>query len=255
MKQVALGNLTLSKILCGTNPFYGHAAFSAARRAEYMLRFDDAAIERVIQRCLDLGVNAVETSANERITAIVARLRECRPAPIHMVGSTRIDETSDLKSHAAKLAFLLEQRVDICVIHAQFVDRPRRGEEIRGLRDMVERIHGAGLLAAISTHRVETVELCERRNYGLDAYLFPLNLMGFAYAGYTGRETARERADLVRGVAKPFILIKTLAAGRIPPREGLQFIAENSKPNDVVSIGFGSEHEVAECLELAEAYF
>jgi hypothetical protein len=47
-------------------------------------------------------------------------------------------------------------------------------------------------------------------------------------------------------------LIKTLGAGRIPPGEGLQFIAENAKANDLVSVGFGAVDEVTESVELAE---
>jgi hypothetical protein len=62
----------------------------------------------------------------------------------------------------------------------------------------------------------------------------------------------RERVHLVQNTPKPFILIKTLGAGRIPPDEGLQFVSENAKPSDLVSVGFGSEDEVSEAVELVE---
>jgi len=255
MKQVSIGDLAFSKIICGANPFYGHSHFSEARDAEYSGRFDDEMIERTIQRCISLGINAVESSANERIISILSRLRERNPEPIHFMGSTRIDETSENKSHQKKLTYLIGNRADVCVIHAQFVDRPRKGDPIGGLARLVDMIHDAGLLAGISTHRVETVELCENQGYGIDTYLFPLNLSGFVYPGYEGTETVQERVDVVRHTPKPFVLIKTLGAGRIPPDEGLQFIAENAKPEDLVSIGFGTEDEVSESVELAEKLF
>jgi len=255
MKQISIGNLVFSKIICGTNPFYGHSHFSEARNAEYLGRFDDETIERTIQCCINLGINTVESSANERIVSILSRLRQKNPEPIHFVGSTRIDETSDVKSHQQKLLFLIENRVDICVVHAQYVDRPRKGDSIGGLDRLIEKIHDVGLLAGISTHRVETVELCERQGYGVDTYLFPLNVSGFVYPGFEGTDTVQERIDIVRNPPKPFILIKTLGAGRIPPDEGLQFIAENAKPEDMVSIGFGTEEEVSESVALAEDLF
>ncbi|MCX7047873.1 MAG: hypothetical protein NTX50_20605 [Candidatus Sumerlaeota bacterium] len=255
MKQVTIGNLTFSKVLCGTNAFWGRSHFSEARSAEYRGRFDDETIAQTIQHCIGLGVNTVESCANERIVSILSRLRERNPAPIHFVGNTRIDETSEMKSHQQKLSFLIERRADICVIHAQYVDRPRKGDSIGGLAQLIEKIHEAGLLAGISTHRVETIELCERQNYGIDAYLFPLNLTGFVYPGFEGKDTVQDRVNIVRGVAKPFILLKALAAGRIPPDEGLQFVAENSKPNDLVSIGFGGVGEVDESLQFIEKYF
>ena len=255
MKQVTIGNLTFSKVLCGTNAFWGHSHFSAARNAEYLARFDDKTIERTIRHCIDLGVNTIESCANERIVSILSRLRKSNPTPIHFVGSTRIDATSETKSHQQKLSFLIENRADICVVHAQYVDRPRKGDSIGGLKELTDKIHEAGLLAGISTHLVETIELCERQNYGIDTYLFPLNLSGFVYPGFKEKDTVQARVNIVRGVGKPFILIKALAAGRIPPDEGLHFIAENSKPNDLVSLGFGGTGEITESLQFIEKYF
>ena len=255
MKQIAIGHLNVSKIICGANPFYGHSHFSEARNAEYLSRFDDETIARTIQRCISLGINAVESCANERIVAILSRLRQKTAEPLHFVGSTRVDETSDMKSHPQKLSFLIENRAEVCVVHAQYVDRPRRHDSIGGLARLIEKIHDADLLAGVSTHRVDTVALCERQGCGVDTYLFPLNLFGFVYPGYEGTESVQERIDLVRGVPKPFILIKALGAGRIPPDEGLQFIAENAKPNDLVSLGFGTEDEVSESVALADKLF
>lgn len=255
MKQVLIGDVGFSKVLCGTNQFYGHSHFSEARNVEYLARFNDEMIARTIQHCIDFGVNAVESSANERIISILSTLRERTHEPIRFVGSTRIDETSGIRSHQEKLSFLIANRADICVIHSQYVDRQSKGDSVAGLEQMVAMIHAAGLLAGISTHKVETIELCEKRNYGIDTYLFPLNLSGFVYPGYKGQETVQDRVAIIRGVSKPFILIKVLAAGRIPPAEGLPFVAENAKPNDLISLGFGTENEVSESLKLIDKLF
>ena len=255
IKQVTIGDLTVSKVICGANAFYGHSHFSEARNAEYLDRFDDAAIERTLQRCIDVGMNMLESTANKRIVSILSRLREKNSGSFHYAGSTRIDETSEIKSHQKKLSFLIENQAQVCVIHSQFVDRPRTGADIKGLPRLLRQIHDAGLLAAISTHQVATVELCERQGYEIDIYQFPLNLTGFVYPGYKGTESVQERIDLVRNTPKPFILIKTLGAGRIPPDEALQFVAEHAKPGDVLAIGFGTEDEVSETAEFAEKLF
>lgn len=57
MKQVAIGSLSFSRIICGANPFYGHSHFSEARNAEYLSRFDDETIERMIQRGKNPGTD------------------------------------------------------------------------------------------------------------------------------------------------------------------------------------------------------
>jgi hypothetical protein len=159
-----------------------------------------------------------------------------------------------MRSHQQKLRFLIENRADICVIHAQFVDRPRATEEIRGLRQFVQRIHDAGLIAGISTHRVSTVKLCEDHDYGIDVYLFPLNMTGFVYPGYEGSDSVAERIRIIQSTPKTFILMKTLGAGRIPPTEGLRFVLENSKPSDIITLGLGSVEEAEESLSFVQEY-
>jgi predicted TIM-barrel fold metal-dependent hydrolase len=252
MKNILIKEKQFSKVICGTNAFYARSHFSEARDTEYRTRFDDDYIEKVIVRCTEFGVNAVESSANERIHQIIADLR--RQHPIHFIGSTRIDKTSSMTSHQQKLKFLIDNRADICVIHAQFVDRPRATEEIRGLRHFVERIHDAGLIAGISTHRVSTVELCEDHDYGIDVYLFPLNMTGFVYPGYEGSDSVAERIRIIQSTPKTFILMKTLGAGRIPPIEGLRFVLENSKPSDIITLGLGSVEEAEESLSFVQEY-
>jgi hypothetical protein len=253
MQQVLVRGKPFSKVVCGTNAFYGRSHFSEARDMEYRSRCDDDCIKSVIARCLEYGVNTVESSANERIIRIISELRREVRAPIHFIGSTRIDKTSAMRSHQQKFRFLIENRADICVVHSQFVDRPRATEEIRGLREFTERTHEAGLIAGVSTHRVSTVELCEAHDYGIDVYLFPLNLQGFVYPGYDGDESVADRVRIVQNTPKPFILMKILAAGRIPPSEGLQFALETAKPGDIVTLGLSSVEEAEESLSLALA--
>ena len=82
-----------------------------------------------------------------------------------------------------------------------------------------------------------------------------LNLSGFVYPGYEGAETVQDRIKTVQETPKPFVLIKTLGAGRIPPDEALQFVAENAKPSDLISMGFGTVEEAEESIQLIDEYF
>jgi len=253
VKYINIQGRSFSKIMCGTNAFYGRSHFSEARSAEYEQRSTDTYIEQVIRVCMGHGINALESCANERIQGIVQHLRDTGQSPLYFVGNTRIDHTSAMKSHQQKLAYLLEHCAEICVIHSQFVDRPCTEDDIKGLRPMLDKIHQAGLLAGISTHRISTVEFCEEHEYPIDVYLFPLNLTGFVYEEYDGHETVAERIKLVNACPKPMILMKALAAGRIPPAEGLPFVLANSKPNDLLSLGLSSIEEAEESLAIIES--
>ena len=255
MISIDIGGRKFSKAFCGTNAFYGRSHFSLARDKEYQERFDDKNIFKAIECCMKWGINTVETSANEKIEQIITSLKNKHQCVLHCVGSTRIDETSTMKSHHQKLDFLINHKTTICVVHAQLTDNAREDNAMPWLPEMLDKIHAAGLLAGISTHTVNTVELCEKHGYPIDTYLFPLNCTGFVNAEYKGTESVKERVDLVKGISKPFILIKTLGAGRIPPDEGLSFMAENTKPNDIISLGFGSEAEIEETMSIFAKYF
>jgi hypothetical protein len=251
METVSIGNKQFSKLICGTNAFYGMSHFSHARDCEYKTRFTDNYLEKVISFCIDNGVNAVETSANERIWNIFDNIG--RNKELLKIGSTRIDETSQMKSHHGKLKYLIEKKADVCVIHARYVERPSPTDEIKGLQMLIDKIRDANLLVGISAHKIATIELCEKK-YDIDTYLFPLNSIGFVYPGYDGGESVNDRISLVKNTDKPFILMKTLAAGRIAPAEGLQFTLENSKKSDVISLGIGSVEEAEESIKLVNKY-
>ena len=202
MKTVTIGDKQFSKMICGTNAIYARSHFSIARDQEYRGRFTDDYLEETINFCIDNGINSVETSANERIWDIFDRIRIEKN--LLTIGSTRIDDTSLLKSHQAKLKFLIEKRADMCVIHSQFVERPTSNNEIKGLQRLIDKIRESDLLVGISAHQILTIELCEKK-YNIDAYLFPLNSTGFVYPGYKGNESASDRIATVKGINKPFI--------------------------------------------------
>jgi hypothetical protein len=251
MNTVRIGNKSFSKIICGTNAFYARSHFSDARDSEYKTRFTDDYIENTINYCIDNGINTVETSANERIWNIFEKIRENKN--LLTIGSTRVDETSQVKSHQAKLKFLINNKSDICVIHSQFIERPTSINEIKGLQKLIDKIRGANLIVGVSAHKISVIELCEKK-YDIDTYLFPLNPTGFVYPGYDGKESANDRISLVKNTEKPFILMKTLGAGRIPPTEGLYFALENSKKSDAITVGFGSIEEVTESIDIINKY-
>ncbi|MCP4902056.1 MAG: hypothetical protein GY906_34250 [bacterium] len=250
MQTVSVKGRDFSKVVLGTNAIYGRSHFSDARSKEYEQRCTDDYITRLIEMCMKFGVNTVESSANERISRLMSELEHKHSQRLRFIGNTRKDKTSAM-GHQEKFDSLIASEADICVVHAQFVDRPRRSDTIGGLQRLVDQIHAAGLLAGISTHRISTVELCEEQDYGIDAYLFPLNETGFVYPGYDGNETPTQRIETIKNTPKPFVLMKTLGAGRIPPADGLAFALDNSKESDIITLGLGSIEEAEESLSLA----
>jgi len=83
--------------------------------------------------------------------------------------------------------------------------------------------------------------------------MFPMNMLGFVYPEYEGNETVKERIDLIKSVNKQFIIMKALAAGRIPPSDGLKYVLDNIKENDIITLGLGSIEEANESIDIVNS--
>ena len=83
--MITIGGLQFSKVICGTNAFYGRSHFSLARDAEYKEHYDDKTIEKAVESCMKWGINTIETSANERIEKIITLLRNKHQCTLHCI--------------------------------------------------------------------------------------------------------------------------------------------------------------------------
>ena len=108
MKYININNIKFSKIICGTNSIYGRSHFSEARDIEYKTRFNDQSILSILRHCYQNGINTIESSANEKIASMISTIKKETQDNLNFIGTTRIDETSLMKSHNKKLEYLLE---------------------------------------------------------------------------------------------------------------------------------------------------
>ena len=89
MKTVTIHGKRFSKVVLGTNAIYGRSHFSDARSKEYEQRCTDEYISLLLETCMRFGVNAVESSANERIQRILLDLGRKRSDAPRFIGNTR----------------------------------------------------------------------------------------------------------------------------------------------------------------------
>ena len=105
------------------------------------------------------------------------------------------------------------------------------------------------MIPGVSTHRPETVVVCDTRPYDVETYIQILNVAGFLMPVETDW-----CARVVRNAERPVLCIKPLAAGRVLPPTGFKWSYDNCKPEDAVVAGFMSPEEVNEdidiCLEI-----
>jgi hypothetical protein len=246
MPVTSIGGIEVSRVICGSNTFFGYSHFSAARDNWLKRYFDIPRIVEVIAKCAEFGVNAVVSGPVPAMHEAIQELE--RQTGHHMVwlctpGMGNEDITGGLK-------WCADHGAEFCLPHTSWTDIRLNvaKNEIEGLAPVLEQIRNLGMVPGLSTHRPEVIVVGDSAGYDVETYIQPFNVVGFLCAVETDWV-----ARIIRNTPKPVVCIKPLAAGRVMPEPGLGFVFRNNKPIDPVAIGFLSPEEAEEDIKLALA--
>jgi len=247
MPTTSIGGLQVSRLVLGSNPFFGFSHKSAAQDTWLKRYFTDERIYEIMLVCAQLGINLFVSSPQPRFAALRRRLEQ--ETGFHMNWAC----TPGCGSHdqmQQEMDTLVEWGVEICLPHTSWTEANLRvGErEVAGMEQMCKEIRQRGMIPGSSTHRPEVLPIAAERGYDLETFILPLNVLGFLCpfeVEWQGR--------IIRQCPKPVIVIKPLAAGRLTPEPGLTFVYQHIKPEDTVAIGVLSPEELREDAALALA--
>lgn len=244
MPMTSIGGLEVSRIVCGSNTFFGYSHFSAARDQWLKNYFDIPRIVEVMAKCADFGVNCVISAPDPRMHEAIVELE--RQTSHHMVWMCTPWAPEQDISEGIK--WCADHGAEICLPHTSWTDARLNiaKNEIDGLSPALELIRSLGMKTGLSTHRPEVIVVGDSAGYDIDTYVQPFNVAGFLCSVETDWV-----ARVIRNTPKPVVCIKPLAAGRVMPEPGLGFVFRNNKPIDTVAIGFLSPEEAEEDIKIA----
>ena len=121
-------------------------------------------------------------------------------------------------------------------------------QRIAGMEEITEKIRSLGMIPGLSTHRPETVKVADAAGYDVATYIQLYNSFVFLLPVETDWA-----ARIINDTPKPVICIKPLAAGRILPPTGFNFVYNSIKPTDTVCIGLLSPEEAQEDIALVRS--
>jgi hypothetical protein len=111
----------------------------------------------------------------------------------------------------------------------------------------VEAAKDVGLPAGVGAHRLETIKCCEKHDIPADYYVKTLHSADYPSVdiGHDNRwsYTPDETIEYMRGVKKPWIAFKVMAAGALTPREGFTYAFENGADFSLAGM---FDYEIAE---------
>lgn len=242
-----IGDYKISKLICGTNSFLGFSHFSYAKDTFLKRYFTIEKIAEVMKACLEKGINAFLGPADPKLASVRKMVEEETGQRMIWVSTTYGHK--DREKQAEEIRWLAQQKAELCLIHASYTDSHLISGEnrIEGIEELLSLIREGGMIPGLSTHRPDTLPSAEAGGYDVECYILPLNVAGFLCAVETNWQ-----AQIIRQTPKPVMIIKPLASGRLMPYEALSYVLANSKPNDLIAIGFMNKEEVEEDVEIVE---
>jgi hypothetical protein len=264
LPRVKFGDVEITKLIIGSNPFYGYAHFNpilGAMMRDWMTQ--DRRIE-VLKRAEAAGINTWQVHYNDPVIEDFKRYRaEGGRMNWLLLADFGLMKDWKLLPEVARLG-----PIGIAH-HGNRTDERFRAGEMHIVRDFVKAVHDAGLPAGVSTHNPKVVEYVEEHGWNNDFYMTCMYWVtrtaedarrefGEAHLGEPYYERDPERmCRMVRATRKTCFAFKLLAAGRNinSPKHverAIGYVLSNIKPQDAVIVGMFPKYtdEVRDNAEL-----
>jgi hypothetical protein len=238
MPSIQLGDLQVSRLILGSNPFFGFAHGNPqAKPPEMKQWYTPQRIMAVLDQAADHGITAVWTPCYDEWVELWNRYQDQGgKLKIWIAQPDHLPMEREIKTavqHGAKAIAIQGIRID---------DRIREGkwDVIRG---WLELIKSHGLPAGMATHRANTHLEAEDRGLPTDFYHQTL----YRPDNYV-KPGLEESLAVIEKLAKPVVAYKVLGAGRILPQDTLPYVFKRLKRKDGICLGMfpKSRDEIAE---------
>ena len=139
-------------------------------------------------------------------------------------------------------------RATFCMPHQSTTDAMlyRCTRTIRKMDQLCAAIRSFGMIPGLSTHMPESVTYADESGLDVETYIQLYNSMGFLM---------QLEVDWVQRIIShahhPVMTIKPFAAGQVRPLQGLTFVWNTIRPQDMVTVGTMSPREAEEVVELS----
>lgn len=238
LPSVRLGTLEVSRLILGSNPFWGYSHKSAALDEEMRRHHTDERIMQILDEAASCGVTAVASPPDERWRKLWTRyaagggrlgiwISQCHGNPEQML--QEIDRSIEA---GAKAVFIQGARVEEQYGKGRFDT----------LRTWIEHIREAGLPAGAAAHWPEIHPELERRDFPTDFY-YQCMYNASKSSDYSAAEREKASATIAR-IGKPVVAYKILAAGRLMAAEGFEYAFNHIRRKDGVCVGIYAKNAV-----------
>jgi hypothetical protein len=239
LPAIRLGNVSVSRLVAGSNAVSGFSHASAERSQQMLDYFTAESTKRFFASCEANGITAIVARTDP---FILRMLREHwrEGGSIRWIAQTAPEHRDPFKN----ITQAQRGGASAVYVHGGVVDRLFEAGGHEEVRKMIMHARGLGLPGGIAAHDPKNLLAAQERGFPVDFFMVCMhNVTG--YQGNQGVEQ-QERFDdedrasalsVLRRLDGPCLAYKVLAAGRKTPRQGLSDVAPALRPHDGVVMG------------------
>jgi len=248
LPQIPFGRYSLSRLICGSNPFHAGSHLSVFVNREMRSYYTPEQVLKTLRRCQEVGINCWQASGDHY--ELYRRFRG-EGGQMHYI-SLGSDDQKDPDS----LKKLKDAECIAIAHHGEVTDRLFKTGKLDQIHDYVKRVRDAGFMVGVSTHMPAVVDAVESKGWDIDFYMTCV---------YERHRSAKELEQLlgqapipvgevylpldpprmfkaIRQTKRPCLAFKILAAGRLAERkewveQAFRQTFEGIKPTDAVIVG------------------
>jgi hypothetical protein len=249
--RTAVGGVSVSRMLIGTNWFLGYSHTSAAKDKfilDYQTRKNVADILTVFYEY------GVDTMMGPPVPLLRDAMQDAEQRTGHkgiLILTPNFDPRPNARPEdGPERAFDLCRQLGaaFCLPHTCVTDRliDRMDGTIRNIGTYTKMIRARGMIPGLSTHMPEAIPFTDNNGYDIETYIQIYNALGFLM-----QVEVDWVMRLIRNAKKPVMTIKPMAAGRLLPPVGLAFSWATIRDRDMVTVGTTTPDEARECVEIS----
>jgi len=244
MPCVPFGKYSLSRLVCGANPFNAGSHLSGFVNHEMRSYYTPEQILKTLRRCQEVGITFWQSSGKnlELYQRLIAE-----GGKMHYLSlATKPDDIPPLvKAGCVGIAH-----------HGEVTDQLFKTGQLDKVNELLKRVRDAGLMVGVSTHMPAVVDAVESKGWDLDFYMtcvYERNRTAEELQKLLGRvplpvrevylqEDPPRMFKMIRQTKRTCLAFKILAAGRLcenkaSVEKAFRETFEGIKPTDAVLVG------------------
>jgi len=243
-------------MIIGTNWFLGFSHYTVAKDEFIKEHMDRKRVADIMEVFVRAGVDTVMGLIQMPVLhEAVQEVQDRTGRKVIVISTPFFPVTPETPARGFDLdlvARVLEQEKSLgatfCFPHQMSTDSlvDRCTREIRHMAQATKMIRDCGMIPGLSTHMPESILYADQTGLDVESYISLYNSMGFLM-----QMEVDWISRMIQNAKKPVMTIKPLAAGHLRPYQGLTFVWNTIRDQDMVTVGTVTPREAEECIELS----